>query len=184
MPRLPGPVGEALADDQGPRVLGAQDTLDDGQQRGQLVAGPGRIPRLPGPVGEVGSDAQGVVVLGAQNPLVDEQQGRELVAGPEPHPPPPRSTRRGRCGCPGCPGPQARRRHFPCTRRRSARTDPGLPRSCRCTRGTPRSAVVSLSGVNARLDQLSLGYEQYDVHLCRLEPSGCRIPCAVSPTRP
>ena len=44
--RLPGPVGEVGAGGQGVRVLGAQDPLADGQQRGVLVAGPGRIPRL------------------------------------------------------------------------------------------------------------------------------------------
>ena len=63
-------------------MLGAQDPLADGQQGGELVAGPGRIPRLPGPEGEVGAGGQGVGVLGAQDPLVDGQQGGELVAGP------------------------------------------------------------------------------------------------------
>lgn len=36
-----------MADGQGARVLGALDSLADGQQGGELVAGPGRIPRLP-----------------------------------------------------------------------------------------------------------------------------------------
>ena len=38
---------------QGVPVLGAQHPLADGQQRGELVAGPGRIPRLAGLAGEV-----------------------------------------------------------------------------------------------------------------------------------
>jgi hypothetical protein len=33
-------------------MLGAPHPLADGQQRGELVAGPGRIPRRPGPVGD------------------------------------------------------------------------------------------------------------------------------------
>jgi hypothetical protein len=45
------------------RVLGAQDPLADGQQRGVLVAGPGRIPRLPRPVGKVVAGGQGLRVL-------------------------------------------------------------------------------------------------------------------------
>ena len=49
---------------QGVRVLGAQHPLADGQQRGELVAGPGRIPRLPGPVGQVAAGGQGARVLG------------------------------------------------------------------------------------------------------------------------
>ena len=44
---LPGPVGEAAPGGQGVRVLGAQHPLTDGQQRGELVAGPGRIPLSP-----------------------------------------------------------------------------------------------------------------------------------------
>ena len=35
-------------------VLWAEDPLDDGQQRGELVPGPDRISRRPGPIGEVG----------------------------------------------------------------------------------------------------------------------------------
>ena len=52
----PAPVqaGEAAAGGQGVRVLRAEDPLDHGQQRGEQVAGRGRIPRLPGPAGEVG----------------------------------------------------------------------------------------------------------------------------------
>jgi hypothetical protein len=47
-----GPVGEVAPGGQGFRVLGAEDPLLDGQQRGELVAGGGRIPRYPGPAGE------------------------------------------------------------------------------------------------------------------------------------
>ena len=79
---LPGPVGEVVAGGQGVGVLGAQDPFVDGQQGGELVAGPGRIPGLPGPVGEVGAGGQGVGVLGAQDPFADGQQGGVLVAGP------------------------------------------------------------------------------------------------------
>jgi hypothetical protein len=46
-------------------VLGAQDPLADGQQGGELVAGPGRIPCPPGPGGKVMAGGQGVGVLGA-----------------------------------------------------------------------------------------------------------------------
>jgi len=54
-------------------MLGAQDPLLNGQQRGVLVAGRGRIPRLPGPAGQVGAGGQGFGVLGAEDPLADGQ---------------------------------------------------------------------------------------------------------------
>src|ERR1700683_5437445 len=57
-----GPIGESGAVGQSARCLRAQDALADGQQRGELVAGPGRIPRLPGEVGESGAGGQGVRV--------------------------------------------------------------------------------------------------------------------------
>jgi hypothetical protein len=41
-------------------VLGTRDPLDDGQQGGELVAGPGRIPRDPGVVDDVMAGCQGV----------------------------------------------------------------------------------------------------------------------------
>ena len=82
---------------QGVGVLGAQDPFVDGQQGGELVAGPGRIPRLPGPGGEVAAGAQGGGVLGAQDPFADGQQGGELVAGPGRIPGLPGPGRRG-CG--------------------------------------------------------------------------------------
>ena len=63
-------------------MLGTLDPLADGQQGGELVAGPGRIPRLPGPAGELVAGGQGVRVLGALDPLADGQQGGTLVAGP------------------------------------------------------------------------------------------------------
>jgi hypothetical protein len=68
------PVGEVAAGSQGVRVLTAQHPLDDGQQRGVLVPGPGRIPRRPGPEGEVAAIGQGGGVLGAGHPLADGQQ--------------------------------------------------------------------------------------------------------------
>ena len=46
-------------------MLGAERTLGDGQQRGEQVAGPGRIPLLPGPVGEAVAGGQGGWVPGA-----------------------------------------------------------------------------------------------------------------------
>jgi len=52
-------------------VLRAQDPLADGQQRGVLVAGSGRIPRLARVVGEVATGGQGVQVLGAPHTLDD-----------------------------------------------------------------------------------------------------------------
>ena len=71
-----------MAGFQGFRVVGAEDPLNDGQQRAELVAGPRRIPRRPGPAGEVGAGGQGIGMLGPQNPLNDGQQRGELVAGP------------------------------------------------------------------------------------------------------
>jgi hypothetical protein len=52
-------------------VLGAEYLLLDGQQRGELVASPGRIPRLPGEAGEEAAIGQGVGVLGAEYSLDD-----------------------------------------------------------------------------------------------------------------
>src|SRR5262245_41417890 len=46
--RLLGPESESAAGGAGVRVPGAGHPLADGQQGGELVAGPGRIPRLPG----------------------------------------------------------------------------------------------------------------------------------------
>ena len=43
--RLLGPGGEVVADGQGVWVLGAQHPLEDGQQRGVLVAGPSKMRR-------------------------------------------------------------------------------------------------------------------------------------------
>ena len=49
--RLRGPVGEVGMLAPRVRVLRAEDPLEDGQQGGVLVTGPGRIARLPGPGG-------------------------------------------------------------------------------------------------------------------------------------
>ena len=67
---------------QGVRVLGAQDPFNDGQQCGELVAGPCRIPRLPGQEGKVGAGGQGKGMFWSQDLLLDGQQRGELVAGP------------------------------------------------------------------------------------------------------
>ena len=83
---------------QGLWVLRAEYSLDDGHQRGELVAGRGRIARLPGPPGEVGPGGQGVRVLRAEDPLtcfnhppVEFAGGHVTAAEPEvvrdsPHP--------------------------------------------------------------------------------------------------
>jgi hypothetical protein len=70
---LPGPVGEVGAIGQGVGVLGAGDPLAEGQQRGELVAGGGRIPSHAGPGSEVGAIGQGVGVLGAEFVLAGVQ---------------------------------------------------------------------------------------------------------------
>jgi hypothetical protein len=77
---MPGEAGEVDAGDQGFRMLGAQYPLADGQQRGEPVAGAGRIPRLAGVEGEVGAGGQGGRVLGAEHPLLNGQQRGVLVA--------------------------------------------------------------------------------------------------------
>ena len=81
-PASPVQRARLCADVQGVRVFGAEDPLADGQQRGELVAGPGRVARLPGPAGEVVPGGQGVRVLGAEDPLADGQQRGELIPGP------------------------------------------------------------------------------------------------------
>jgi hypothetical protein len=78
-------------------MLGAREQLANGQQRGEPVAGLGRIPRRPGLVGEVRAGGQGVRVHRAQDPLLNGQQGGELVAGLGriPHHGPPRAAGHG-----------------------------------------------------------------------------------------
>ncbi len=49
------------------RVLGAQHPLLDGQQLGELVAGPAGSPACAGPAGEVVAGGQGFRVLGARH---------------------------------------------------------------------------------------------------------------------
>ena len=62
-------------------MLGTQHPLLDGQQRGELVPGPGRIPGLPGPAGEAGPGGQldfriQVRILGmVSNPVPDARRG-------------------------------------------------------------------------------------------------------------
>ena len=62
-------------------MLRAEDPLAQGQQRGVLVPGGGRVPRLPGPPGELVPGVQGVRVLRAEDPLEHGQQRGELVPG-------------------------------------------------------------------------------------------------------
>ena len=77
----------------GCRGCSGRDTRSrHGQQRGELVPGPGRIPRLPGPASEVGAGGQGVRVLGAEHPLSTGSSSRRTGRGPRPHPRPPRSS--------------------------------------------------------------------------------------------
>ena len=71
-----------MAGGQSVGVLGALDSLVDGQQGGELVPGPSRIPGLSGPVGEVVAGVEGSGMLGAQDPFADGQQGGELVPSP------------------------------------------------------------------------------------------------------
>src|SRR5215472_13882858 len=80
--RLPGPVGEVAAGGQGVRVPGAGHPLLDGQQRGELVPGPGRIPRRPGPAGEFVAGVEGARVLAALDPLTEGEQRGVLVPRP------------------------------------------------------------------------------------------------------
>ena len=54
-------------------VLRAEHPLEDEQERGVLVAGPGCIPRLPRPVGEASPFGEGVGVLGEGDPVADRQ---------------------------------------------------------------------------------------------------------------
>ena len=68
-PASPVQRARSCAGGQGVRVLRAEDPLVHGQQRGELVAGGGRVPRLPGPVGEVVPGGQGVRVLRAEDPF-------------------------------------------------------------------------------------------------------------------
>ena len=64
-------------------MIGAEDALAGGQQRGVLVARGGRIPRVPGPAGGVGTGVQGGQVLGAGYLFAEGQQlGREGGASP------------------------------------------------------------------------------------------------------
>ena len=116
-----------------------------GQQRGELVAGPGRIPRLPGPAGEVAAGGQGVRVLRAEDPLDARAAARRTGPGRRPRPPPPRSRGRGwrgRSGCPGAPGRGPARARAAARRTGPGpRPDPPPPRSsgrgCRGRSGCP-----------------------------------------------
>ena len=69
-----------MPDDQGLQVRRARDLLAEGEQRGELVAGGGRVTCLPGTAGELVPDGEGVRVVGAENPLANRQQHGELVA--------------------------------------------------------------------------------------------------------
>ena len=49
------------------------------QQRGQLIASPGRISRIADVVGEVAAVGQGVGVLGPQDPLAHRHQRGQFI---------------------------------------------------------------------------------------------------------
>ena len=75
--RHPRPAGQVIPDDQGVRVLAAQDPLADGQLGGIQVPGPGHIPRHAGPTGEAATAVgEGSRVLGAQDPLPEMWRSR------------------------------------------------------------------------------------------------------------
>ena len=109
-PASPVQRARFVAGGQGVGVLGAQDPLADGQQGGELVAGPGRIPRLPGPVGEVVAGGQGVGVLGAVGITVRVRVGDQ-----------PEQVPGCRCNCRYRPRDCAIRHRPPLVRSRTAR---------------------------------------------------------------
>ena len=102
-----------------PRVVrvsgcsGPRTRSRDGQQRGELVAGRGRIPRLPGPVGEAVRGWSGCPGARGRGPARGRAAARRTGRGRRPHPPPPRSSGRG-CArvarVSGCSGPRTRSR--------------------------------------------------------------------------
>ena len=65
------PVGEVGAIGQGARVFVTGHPFADGHQRGELVAGSGRVPSLSSPPSEVAAGNQGVGMLGAGDPFTD-----------------------------------------------------------------------------------------------------------------
>ena len=110
-PGLPGPHRRGWRGRSGfPGALRAEDPPDHRDQRGELVAGPGRVPRPSGPVGEVGAVDQGFRVLRAEDPPRSPGPARRTGRGPRPRPPPPRSSGRGCYGRPGFSGAPARTR--------------------------------------------------------------------------
>ena len=138
-PASPVQVARLARVAQGVRVLRAEDPLAHGQQRGELVAGPGRIPRLPGPAGEVGRGRSGCPGAPGRGPARGRAAARRTGPGPRPHPPLARSSRRVLARAvrvSGCSGP----------RTSSSRvisdllaTESRAARNCRCTRGSWRS---------------------------------------------
>ena len=62
-------------------MLRAEDLLQSGQQRGELVTGRRGIPRLPGKAGKATAGDQRDAMLGAEDPLVGRHQRGELVTG-------------------------------------------------------------------------------------------------------
>ena len=73
------------------RVVGAEDPLLVGQQRGEQLQCAAGVPGLPGPGGDVAAGGQGVGVVGAEDPLlVGQQRGGQVQCA---------------AGVPGPPGP-------------------------------------------------------------------------------
>ena len=67
VPGLPGPVGDVVAGGQGVGVVGAEDPLLVGQQRGEQLQCAAGVPGLPGPAGDVAAGGQGAEVVGAES---------------------------------------------------------------------------------------------------------------------
>ena len=80
--RLPGPVGEKGAGDQGVGVLGAKNPLADGQQGGEPGTSPGRIPALSGEASEFVAGAQGVGCSGPRARSKISKQGGQRLCEP------------------------------------------------------------------------------------------------------
>ena len=102
-PPPPRPRGHAVTGSQCVGVLGAEDTVLDGLQGPELVAGRGRIPPPPssgrGWCGRPGC-------RGARGPLAEGSAASWSRA--RPHHPPPHSSGRGGNGWPGWPGARGR----------------------------------------------------------------------------
>ena len=62
-------------------MVHAVDACADGEQRGELVPGGGRVPGTPGPVGQVEPGHQGIGGVRTEYALADSEKDGELVPG-------------------------------------------------------------------------------------------------------